>query len=216
MQSNILRNSNVAKIYLFYIEKNGLKKKVSVKLRYMGAKDCYFAGEIIPNFVKQKRKSPVEIFVYTTDGIYKTSSKILDTTVNLNEIMYQVEIPKKWDFKQLRNGSRKPVTLPGSIKIDEEQIINFETFDLSVGDFSFVTETPISTMAQRFPVLTTIEFPSNLLINFPDRKLVKEAKFVRNAEVFEGEFTHHFYALKFLDLTPDEEMILKNYLLKLN
>lgn len=215
MQHNILRESNITKIYLIYTVQNGLKKKVNAKLRYMGDKECYFAGAVIPNFVKPKRKSPVDIFVYTTDGIYRATVKMLDTTLNLNEIMYQLEIPKTWNFTQLRQGSRKNVELPGSIKFNDGHEITFETFDLSIGGFSFLTEEKISTIYQRFSAIGTLEFPAELLLNYPDRKLVTEVKFVRNKDDIEGEFGKTFYALKFVKLTPDESMILKNYLMGL-
>ncbi|MCM1004092.1 MAG: PilZ domain-containing protein [Candidatus Gastranaerophilales bacterium] len=215
MQNNILRDSNITKIFLIYTQPNGLKKKVNVKLRYMGDKECYFAGAVTPNFMKPKRKSPVEIFVYTTDGVYKATVKILDTNLNLNEIMYQVEIPKTWNFTQLRQGSRKNVVLPGSLKFNDGFEISFETFDLSVGGFSFLTEEKISSIHQRFSAIGTIEFPAELLINYPDRKLIAEVKFVRNKEDIEGEFGKTFFAMKFVQLTQDEQMILKNYLLSL-
>lgn len=215
MQNNILRDSNITKIYLFYTAPNGLKKKVNVKLRYMGDKECYFAGAVVPNFAKPKRKSPVEIFVYTTDGIYQAAVKMLDTTLNLNEIIYQVEIPKTWNFKQLRSGSRKNVALPASLKFNDGHEIKFETLDLSIGGFSFLAEEKISSIYQRFSAIGTIEFPSELIMNYPDRKLVTEVKFVRTKDEVEGEFGKTFYALKFVQLTPDEQMILKNYLLGL-
>ncbi len=215
MQNNILRDSNITKIYLIYLDPKGLKKKVNVKLRYMGDKECYFAGDVVPNFNKPKRKSPVEIFVYTTDGIYKATVKLLDANLSLKEIMYQVEIPKQWNFTQLRQGSRKAVALPGSLKFNDGHEISFTTYDISVGGFSFLSEEAISIIYQRFSSICTLEFPQGLLMNYPDRKLVTEVKFVRNKENIEGEFGKIFYALKFVKLTDDEAMILKNYLLGL-
>lgn len=215
MQNNILRDSNIAKIYIIYTLPNGIKKKVNVKFRYMGNKECYFAGAILPNFVKPKRKSPMEIIVYTSDGVYKANVKILDTSMSLNEIMYQAELPKTWAFTQLRQGSRKNISLPGSLKFNDGYEVQFETFDLSVGGFSFLTTEKISTIYQRFSAIGTLEFPAELIMNYPDRKLVTEVKFVRNKDEIEGEFGKTFYALKFVQLTPDETMILKNYLLSL-
>ena len=215
MQNNILKDSNIAKIYIIYTLPNGVKKRVSVKLRYMAAKECYFVGSIMPNFVKPKRKSPLEILVYTTDGIYRTNVKILDANLNLNEIMYQVEIPKSWTFTQLRQGSRKSVSLPGTLKFNDGYELHFETFDLSVGGFSFLTTEKISTIYQRFSAIGTLEFPSDLFLNFPDKKLVTEVKCVRSQDEIEGEFGKTFYAWKFVRLTPDEVMILKRYLLRL-
>ena len=86
---------------------------------------------------------------------------------------------------------------------------------MSVGGFSFLTNEKISTIYQRFSAIGTLEFPAELLLNYPDKKLVTEVKFVRNQEEVEGEFGKTFYALKFVQLTPDETMILKNYLLSL-
>ena len=66
MQHNILRDSNVTKIYLMYID-GGARKKIQVKLRFMDSKEGYFAAPTPRGFVKPKRKIPAELNVYTTE-----------------------------------------------------------------------------------------------------------------------------------------------------
>ena len=215
MQTNILRGSNITKIYLIYTNSKKFKKRENVKLRYMGDKECYFSGAVPVGFEKPKRKSPVELIVYTSDGIYKTTVKILDSNLHMNEVMYQLEIPKTWSFSQLRSGSRRVVALPGCLKFNDGTEISFETADLSIGGFSFTTKEKISSIYQRFACTCTLEFPKELIINFPDCKLVAEAKFVRSRELIENSIEKTFFALKFVNLADDTKMILKNYLLSL-
>lgn len=215
MQNNILRNSEITKIYLIYTNANGLKRKENVTLRYMGDKECYFVGTLPINFVKPKQRSQIEIIVYTVDGMYKSTVKIFDANMNMNEVIYQCELPKVWNFTQLRQGSRKGTELNGILKFNDGETVEFTTSNLSVGGFSFYSEKSISTIYQRFACICELEFPKELLINFPDRKLITEAKFVRNQDGADEEYGKTLYGLKFVKLTNDELMILKNYLLGL-
>lgn len=215
MQTNILRGSNITKIYLIYTNSKKLKKRVNVKLRYMGDKECYFSGSIPVGFEKPKRKSPVELIVYTSDGIYNTTVKILDSNLNVNEVMYQLEIPKTWRFSQLRSGSRRVVALPGCLKFNDGTEISFETTDLSIGGFSFTTKEKIPSIYQRFSCICTLEFSKELIINFPDCKLETEVKFVRSKDSIDDNLDVSFFALKFVNLADESKMILKNYLLGL-
>ena len=58
--------------------------------------------------------------------------------------------------------------------------------------------------------------PKENIINFPDGKLVAEAKYCR--EIFDVEQFDEktFYAFKFVNLSAEDAEILKSYLLRLN
>ena len=61
----------------------------------------------------------------------------------------------------------------------------------------------------------TLELPHDLIINFPEGKLITEAKFVREKSEIENHYGEVLYIYKFISLNDDAQMILKNYLMKL-
>lgn len=215
MQQNILRDSNITKIYLIYVD-NGSRKKLSVNLRFMDNKECYFSTSTQTNFDKPKKKTPAELHVYTSDGVYKTKITLLDTNMSLREIIYEVSIPKNWDFVQLRKSSRKTVELPLNIKFNDGFEISITTFDLSLGGVSFFTKDQLSSIYKKVSGILTLELPKDNIINFPDCKMTVETKFVREKDMIEDHYGKHFYTFKFIGLSHDEELILKNFLIKLD
>ena len=215
MQQNILRNTSVTKIYLIYLDKNNIKKKEAVKLRFMYNKECYFAAPMGANFEKPKKKTQAELVVYTEDGIYKASILIKDANLSLRDIIYTVTLPLKWDFIQCRSSSRKMVELPLSIKFNDGYIIEAVSYDLSTGGVSFFSKQNIPSIYKRFSGTLTLELPHDLIINFPEGKLITEAKFVREKSEIENHYGEVLYIYKFISLNDDAQMILKNYLMKL-
>ncbi len=215
MQHNILRDSNITKIYLIYVE-NGSKKRFQVSLRFIDQKECYFATSTPVGFSKPKRKTPAEIKVYTQDGIYETEVSLLESQTSLREVLFEVSIPKNWKFTQLRQSSRKLVSLPFSIKYNDGFVIENQTYDLSLGGISFLSDKPIQSIYKKISCIVTIEMPKENIINFPDGKLVAEAKYCR--EIFDVEQFDEktFYAFKFVNLSAEDAEILKSYLLRLN
>lgn len=215
MQHNILRDSNITKIFLIYVH-NGARKREVVSLRFMDNKECYFAAPTPVKFDKPKRKIPAELNVFTSDGVYKTKATLLDTNMSLREVLYEVSIPKSWDFIQLRASSRKVVSLPVSIKFNDGYTINATTYDLSLGGISFFTKEPISSIYKKVSGILTLELPRETLINFPDGKMTVETKFVREKTDVEEHFGETFVIFKFIGVVPDDEIVLKNFLIKLD
>lgn len=206
MQQNILRDSNITKIYLIYVN-NGSKKKESVSLRFIDKKECYFAAPTPVKFDKPKKKIPAELNVYTTDGVYKTKVTLIDCNMSLREIMYEVSIPNSWDYIQLRASSRKLAALPVTIKFND---------GFSINGVSFFSKETISSIYKRISGILTLELPKDTLINFPDGKMTVEAKFVREKSEIENHFGEQLYIFKFVNISYDDENILKNFLIKLN
>ncbi len=215
MQQNILRDSNVTKIYLLYEEK-GLKKRVSLKLRFMDSRECYFAGSMPANFEKPKRKTPADLYVYTVDGVYNSKVSILNANVSMRDVLYEVTIPKKWDFIQLRRSTRKQVALPVSIKFNDGFELNETSFDLSLGGVSFFSRTQIPSIYKKISGVLSLQLPSDTLINFADGQMTVEAKFVREKEDIEGRFGEVLYIYKFMNVSPEDEDILRMFLIKID
>ena len=114
-------------------------------------------------------------------------------------------------------GSRKQVTLPVKLIFNDGLEIDAQTYDLSVGGFSFEGAHEFSTVQTRFACTCKIQFPADGVINFPDGLLQTDAKFVRQKIKKTGYNIEEdkLLCFKFINLSPDEKMILKNFLMKI-
>lgn len=216
MQENILRNSLVTHIFLSYMEA-GKKQVVRVKLRFIDTRQAYFSAPPPINFVKPKRKTPAEIKVFTVDGVYKTDIFINDTQVNLTEVLFEVSVPKLWEYVQQRSSSRNRVSLPVKIKYNDGFEIETATFDIALGGIAFYSRDAISSIYKKLPAILTMELPKSMWIKNPDCKIVVETCFVR--ERIEEEDEEHFhqflYSYKFVNLPKDAENTLRELLLQI-
>jgi len=217
MQQNILKASNVTKIFLKFVDGKKCNRKEAVKLRYMDSKSCYFAGQTIINFAKPKWRAKAEIIVYTPDGVYSAVVIMRETDFSLNNILYKVDIPKIWKFTQLRAGSRKKVSLPISIKFNDGLEIKNETFDLSIGGFSILSNQELTTIHTRFACTCRIQFPNDAIINFPEGILETDAMYVRQKPIKDNYELRDYKMLcfRFKKLSADDTMIIKNFLMKI-
>lgn len=215
MQYNILKKTDATKICLQYTE-NGLRKKFLVMLKFMDTKECYFATDLPINFKKPKKKTDADLTVYTVDGIYKTSVQILDCTVSLQDIMFEVTIPLNWNYSQLRNSTRKKVELPVNIKFDDGFELKSTSIDLALGGVAVRHKGMISSIYKRLTGTLTIELPKESDIDLPDSKLIAEAKFVREITNKNNSDNGSFYVFKFIKLSDKQLYMLTNYLIKLD
>jgi hypothetical protein len=115
MQENILRTVKIIKVFLDFNDGKGIHRKENVILRSMDSAYCVFAGPAPAGFKKPGWWTKANIIVYSTSGIYKASAIIKDTNIALNNVTYKLELPKKWEHKQLRAGMRKRVNSPVKI-----------------------------------------------------------------------------------------------------
>ena len=218
MQQDILKNSNFNKIYFCYVDGKNIQRKITVTIKYMDTKSCYFVGEIPVNFTKPKWRTKAEIIVYTTNGKYSTTLIIRDTNFSLQEVVYKVDLPKAWSFSQLRAGTRKKLELPVKIKFNDGLEIEAKTFDVSVGGFSIITKENLSTIHTRFASNCKILFPNDSTLNFPDDILESDCIYVRmknniNME-FSGSANDKLICFKFLKLSSEKLLILKKFLMQ--
>ena len=186
MQHNILKTSEIVKIFFNYTDGKGITRKELVKVRYMDHRSVYFVGRIPSSFTKPKWRAKANVVVYTPEGIYYTEQIIRDVTCSLNDVLYKVDLPKTWNFKQLRAGSRKKVALPAKIIFADEFCLEAQTLDLSVGGFAIESSKGFLTSVQKnFPAKCLLQFPQSAIINFPDGLLNTEIKFVREKAIID-------------------------------
>lgn len=196
MQENILRDSLVTHIFLSYMEA-GKKQVVRVKLRFIDTRQAYFSAPPPINFVKPKRKTPAEIKVFTVDGVYKTDIFINDTQVNLTEVLFEVSVPKLWEYVQQRSSSRNRVSLPVKIKYNDGFEIETATFDIALGGIAFYSRDAISSIYKKLPAVLTMELPKRI------------------EEEDEEHFHQFLYSYKFVNLPKDAENTLRELLLQI-
>ncbi len=215
MEKNILETIIISKIHIVCTV-NNIKKKYPVKFRYQDSKLSFFAGELPTNFVKPKKKIPAEIVVYTPNGVYKSDTVLMDCNMTFNEMLYTVKTCTRWDFIQLRRSTRKMTELPLTLKFNDGFEIKTTSYDLSLGGISFFSSTKISSIYTKISGILTIEMPKEVSYEYPDGKIVVEAKYVRALEEINGHFGETLYMWKFMNLPAELEENLKYFLIKLN
>ena len=214
MQENILRNVKIIKIFLDYNDGNGIHRKEEVTLRSMDTSCCIFAGPAPTGFKKPMWWPKATIIVYSTSGIYRATTAIKAINVALKNITYKLELPKKWEYKQLRAGIRKRINSPVKIKFNDGMEIESTTYDLSTGGFSFEGFYDLSTMHTRFACNCKISFPKDVKINFPNGILNVNSIFVRKKPVLTefGMSGENLYCFKFLNLSEADANAIKEFL----
>ena len=215
MQQNVLKDNNVVKIILVYTV-SGIRKRQQVKLRFMDRKEAFFSA---PNksFIKPKNKTNVEIACYTPDGVYRSNVTLNDTIQSMNEVLFSVSIPYMWRLSQMRASSRKKTELPVSIKFNDGFEISANTSDVSLGGVSFYTSQPVPSIYKQLTGVLSLKLPKETVINFPNGQMKCEARYQREKEAddFFGIEARMMYVFKFLTMTNDDIVVLKNYLLRL-
>jgi len=210
MEENILQEKDFTKIVMTYQGDHNEKVTVKVALRYIDKKTCYFGFTLPVKYIKPKRKSTVEFAAYTNNGIYKTSTKLQNTNMSFNEMIFEVITPKTWEYTQRRIGSRKEIAIPLLIHYNDGFEIKVKSSDLSVGGLSFVVRQPIPDVYQRLSCSITLTFPKSILINFENDKLTVSAKILRCKDQGYGET---YCACSFVALSPQDKETLKNYIM---
>ena len=213
MQRNILRNSDIEKIYISYEDKIS-KKKFNVKLRFMDDKECYFAMAFFPEFVKPKRNTKAVISAYTEDGVYTSDVRINEATLSMDDLLFVVTLPKEWHFKQSRQSTRKLHELPYSIKFNDGFELKGTTYNISTGGISFVTTQTISSIYERIPGTLTLELSGNIIEAGELSNLNVEVRFVRKQINFD-EFVSDkiLYVWKFSNISEQQQEFLKSYII---
>ena len=73
----VLKNPDITKVYLSFLDK-GKKFKYETQVRFVDAKESYLAISTPVDFEKPTRRIPVEVVVYTPDGVFKANTVIFN------------------------------------------------------------------------------------------------------------------------------------------
>ena len=204
MDFNILKRKNLIAIYLVY--NDGGNKKIKVDIHYLDDGECYLQTDLWDaNINKPKANFSAEILAYTGNGVYVGKTKIIDTTITMQKVMFQVKIPNKWDFSQSRASIRKQIAIPFKIKYNDGYEFQGESFDISSGGVSFVKSEPILPLYKKFVATIEIDL-SNISISSISNEVIKsEVKYLR--EISSEKYTTYVY--KFLTVDSHNTNILE-------
>lgn len=215
MRYNILRDPLVNNIFISYKE-HEIKRVIEVRFRFMDTKQAYFSAPREKALMKPKKKTNAVIKVYSIDGVYKTNVSINDSQYSLDDILFEVSLPKLWEFDNLRSSARNRVSLEANIKYNDGFEINTNTYDLALGGIAFYSKEKFPDIYQKFPAILTLKFPKEMWLQNPDGKLVVETNFVRmrQEDVDEKHFGEYLYCFKFVDMQKDDEDLLRGFLIQ--
>ena len=214
MNTNILKNSNLSSIYLIYSD-GAYKRRFKVTLRYVDTSECYLVASVLNSFTKPKRNTSAQLIAYTTDGVYNTDVKIVDTNVSIQqEIVFTVNLPKTWNYVQLRRSSRKEYALPFEIKFNDGYVIQGNTKDISLGGISFITDKPISEIYKKVNGVLSFNLPEQSKFIPLSSEIVTDVKYLRMPALDDVE-DKYCYVYKFLTIQNDSLDALKYFLINI-
>ena len=214
MNTNILKNSNLSSIYMLYNE-GAYKRKFNVTLRYADTNECYLLASVLGNFTKPKKNTNAQLIAYTTDGVYNTDVKIVDTNVSIQQdIVFTVNLPKTWNYVQLRRSTRKECVFPFEIKFNDGHVIQGNTRDLSLGGISFITDKPIPEIYKKVNGVLSFKLPEQSQFIPLSSEIVTDVKFLRMPTVDDSE-EKFCYVYKFLTIQNDCMDAIKLFLINL-
>lgn len=214
MIDNLLSFGTENKIIIIYVDGNGNKKKEVVTMPYMDNKHCYLRSTNTIGFSKPKWRTKAVVKVYASDGVYDTLLIIRDVSFSFTEVLFEVDVPKKWNVTQLRAGMRKRIELPISITFSDGVTIETKTTEIAIGGFSCILNSDLTTIQKGFPAKSVIKFPENSNI---DGEIEAEIKYVRQKLVDEefGPDGDIRYGFKFTNLNSVVREKLKQFLMQL-
>lgn len=216
MQEDILSSQYVVKLVINYTDGNGLKRKELVTTHYSDQKRCYFLCTYPANFKKPRWRARAEIITYTPGGVYKTTTIIRDTSISNEQLMIETDLPKTWEFKQLRAGTRKNIKLPVKITFADENKLEANTESISVSGFTLISNIKLTTTQMSFLSKCSIQIPEEEGKWFENNKLETSVKYVRQVSIT-GIYSlenHYKYSFKFVNLSKEQSLNLKKYILQ--
>ena len=208
----VLRNPDITKIYLSYLDK-GKKYKYETQVRFVDNKECYFSIQTPTDFTKPQKRIPVEVVVYTPDGIFKANTVLSDSEVTLAETMFILNSPQMWKYVQMRLNSRKLANIVIKLSFNDGYEVKAPSNNISLGGVSFFCREKIPSIYTKLPCKLTMVLPGLDPGIFPNQEFTVTARFVREKE--RADDFHPFdilYVFKFVGMNSIEEELLEHCL----
>lgn len=215
MRYNILRDPLANNIFISYKD-HEIKRVIEVLFRFMDTKQAYFSAPRDKVFAKPKKKTDALVKVYSIDGVYQANVQINDSQYAMDEVLFEVSLPKLWNFDNLRSSARNRVSLEATIKYNDGFEINTHTYDLALGGIAFYSKQKFSEIYHKSSAILTLKFPKEMWLQNPDGQLVVETNFVRmrQEENDEKHYGEYLYCYKFVNLPKDDEDLLRGFLIQ--
>ena len=215
MRHNILRDPLINNIFISYTD-HEKKRVIEVLFRFMDTHQIYLSAPRDKVLVKPQKKTTVTLKVYSIDGVYKSNVVVNDSQYSLDEVLFELSLPRIWEFDNLRSSSRNRVSLDINIKYNDGFEINAVTYDLAIGGIAFHTKDKFPEMYEKFTGIMTLKLPQDMWLQNPDGKLVVETAFVRYRleENDEKLFGQYLYCYKFINMPKETKDLIRGFLIQ--
>ena len=188
MKQDFPKISEIQNTYLAY-EYNGSTLLLSAKLRFVDEDTCYMDVSRTQVMDKPKDKTKAKLTIYSKKGIYKADVQIQSTLFSLNDVSYEVNVPKHWEITQMRASERKIAQANVIVKYADGYELQAETYDISVSGVSFYTKEVVTSLYK--------QLPCSIQISFSDFSIDGQGKFVKcdkGVKEYDGQY---FYVYRF-------------------
>lgn len=211
MTLDVFTLSNIERICIKYNDGKGQPVKVNVVLNHIDDKHCFLSTNLLTNFSKPRWWAPVEVFVYTSSGVYQGKAKIRAVNILLKKINYKIDIPKTWEYSQFRKSNRKKCQFPAKITFTDDTIIEASIKEINLAGFAIQTNQIFTTIQKKFPSTCEIRMKideENI------ETLTQSIMYVREKDMKDEEYyeTIHLACFKFLNISDKNLAILKKYI----
>lgn len=214
MSVSVLKNQNVIKTYIDFTDKSNQRIKEQIELRYDDGKFCYFISSGKCRKISLRWRHKAKLIVYTPEGLFTADTIVRVADISLSKIMYKVDIPKNWNFNQLRAGIRKRMRIPVTLNLSDDIQVKTELYDLSQSGFAIIDDVELSTVQKRFPLSCTFEIPETFDNETTIKSVELNAKYVRESKITEVNeyFQKTLYCFNFINLSTQDIFTLKEIL----
>lgn len=211
MTLDVLTLPNIERICIKYNDGKGQPVKVNVVLNHIDDKYCFLSTKLSVNFSKPRWWAPVEIFIYTSSGVYQGKAKIRAVNVLLKKINYKIDIPKTWEYSQFRKGDRKKCAFPIKIKFVDDTVIETTIREINLAGFAILSDTNFTTVQKKFSASCEIQMKKD---GQGVETLIQDVIYVREKDEKDEEYygTIHLACFKFVNVSDKNTMILRNYI----
>ena len=208
MKLDVFNLSTIKKVRIKYFDGRKQQRKEDVTINHIDNKNCFFCGERTLSFSAPGWWAKVEILVYTSQGVYVSTSKILSTNEDFGIVKYKIAKPKEWNLIQLRKSLRKKSLTSVNIQFSDRTELVTEINEINMNGFSVMCPIDLTTVQKKFSATCKINIDES-----EDKNIKLEACFVRE-NLVEDENGYNFLKkahFKITNISNEDLSMLKKY-----